>query len=36
MRSHAPTENVKNTIITKIVQLSLDATPWFPLRLEGY
>jgi hypothetical protein len=27
MRSHAPTENMKNTINTKIVQLSLSATP---------
>jgi hypothetical protein len=27
MRSHAPTENVKNTINTEIVQLSLSVTP---------
>jgi hypothetical protein len=27
MRSCAPTENVKNTINTKIIQLSLSATP---------
>jgi hypothetical protein len=27
MRSHAPTENTKNTINTKIVQLSLSANP---------
>jgi hypothetical protein len=27
MRSHAPTKNTKNTISTKIVQLSLSATP---------
>jgi hypothetical protein len=27
MRSRAPTENTKNTINTRIVQLSLSATP---------
>jgi hypothetical protein len=27
MRSRVPTENVKNTINTKIVQLSLSAIP---------
>jgi hypothetical protein len=32
----APIENMKNTINTKIVQLSLSATPWLPLRLGGY
>jgi hypothetical protein len=33
MRSCAPTENTKNTIDTRIVQLSLSATPLLPLRL---
>jgi hypothetical protein len=36
MRSRAPIEDVKNTINTKINQMSLSATPWLPLRLEGY
>jgi hypothetical protein len=36
MHSRAPTENVKNTINTKIVQLSLSATPSRPLKLGGY
>jgi hypothetical protein len=36
MRSHAPTEDVKNTINTEINRMSLSATPWLPLRLGGY
>jgi hypothetical protein len=33
MRSHAPTENLKNTTNIKIDRLSLSATPQLPLRL---
>jgi hypothetical protein len=36
MRSCAPIENTKNTINTRIVQLSLSATPRLPLRIGGY
>jgi hypothetical protein len=36
MRSRAPTENMKNTINTTIVQLSLSATPVLLLRLGAY
>jgi hypothetical protein len=32
MRSRAPTENVKNTINSKIIQVSLCMTRWLPLR----
>jgi hypothetical protein len=36
MRSRAPTGNEKNTTNTKIIRLSLSATPRLPLRLGGY
>jgi hypothetical protein len=36
MRSCAPIENMKNIINTRIIQLSMSATPRLPLRLGGY
>jgi hypothetical protein len=36
MRSHAPTESMKNTVNTNIIQLSLSTTPCLPLKFGGY